>query len=81
MSFIQVHRDCLTAAPATDFKSELLMSDDEQTITEGTNPTEVLNRGAIEAFKKNTPLANANLWKSMHIEVYYKHLFLLGLLR
>lgn len=81
MSFIQVHRDCLKAAPATDFKSELLTSDDERNIIEGTNPTKILNRGAIEAFQKDAPLANANFWKSMHVEVYYKHLVLLGLLR
>ena len=36
---------------------------------------------AIEAVQKDAPLANANLWKSMHVEVYYKHFVLLGLLR
>ena len=81
MTFIQVHRDCLTVAPATYFKSELLMSDDERSIIEGTNPTKILNRGAIEAFQNDVPLANANLWKSAHVEVYYKHPVLLGLLR
>ena len=57
------------------------MSDDKQTKIEGSNSTKAGNRGANEAFQKDDPLVNSDLWKSMHVEVYYKHLVLLGLLR
>jgi len=74
MSFIQLHQDCLTVAPVTDFKSEPLMSDDKQTLIEGINSTKARNPGANEAFQNDDPLVNSDLWKSMHVEVYYEQL-------
>ena len=71
----------MTVAPVTDFGSEPLISDEEQTIIEGINSTIAGNRGANEAFPMDDPLVNSDLWKSIHVEVYYKQLIWLGLLR
>ena len=50
------------------------MSDDKQTKIEGINSTKAGNRGANEAFQKDDPLVNSDLWKSMYVEVYYEQL-------
>ncbi len=72
MLLIKVHRDCLVVAPTTVFKSEPLMSDDEQIIIVGFNLTEAENRDPIEAFQKDDPLITADIWRSMQVDMFYK---------
>ena len=50
------------------------MSNDEQTIIEIIDSTKTGNRGTNETFQKDDPLVNSDLWKSIHVEVYYKQL-------
>ena len=72
MSVMQAHRDYLETAPVTVVMSGPLMSDDEQTIIGSFYLIEAADRAAIEAFQKDDPLVEADLWKSMHVNVFHK---------
>ncbi len=71
-SVMQAHRDYLEVAPVTVVMSGPLMSDDEQTIIGSFYLIEAEDRAAIEAFQKDDPLVAADLWKSMHVDVFHK---------
>ncbi len=72
MSVMPAHRDYLATAPVSVVMSGPLMSDDEQTIIGSFYLIEAADRGAVEAFQKNDPLVAADLWKSMHVNVFDK---------
>ena len=72
MSVMQAHRDYLETADVTVVMSGPLMSDDEETIIGSFYLIEAADRAAIEAFQKDDPLVAADLWKSMHVNVFNK---------
>jgi len=71
-SVMQAHRDYLETAPVHVVMSGPLMSDDEQAIIGSFYLIEAADRAAIEAFQKDDPLVAADLWKSMHVNVFDK---------
>ena len=72
MAVMQAHRACLETAPVTVVMSGPLMSDDEATIIGSFYLIEAGDRAAIDAFQKDDPLVAADLWKSMHVNVFHK---------
>ena len=72
MAAMPAHRDYLAAAPVEVVMSGPLMSDDEATVIGSFYLIEAPDRAAIEAFQKDDPLAQADLWKSMHVNVFHK---------
>ena len=72
MSVMPAHRDYLETAPVSVVMSGPLMSDDEATIIGSFYLIEAADRAAIEAFQKDDPLVAADLWKSMHVNVFNK---------
>ena len=72
MAVMQAHRDYLAQAPVEVVMSGPLMSDDEQTIIGSFYLIEAPDRAAIEAFQKDDPLVQADIWKSAHVNVFHK---------
>ncbi len=72
MSVMQAHRDYLETAPVDVVMSGPLMSDDQQDVIGSFYLIEAADRAAIEAFQNDDPLVVADLWKSMHVNVFSK---------
>lgn len=73
MAAMPAHRDYLDASPIEIVMSGPLVADDSETRVIGSLfVVEAPDRAAIEAFQRNDPLAQADIWDSVNVHAFVK---------